>query len=193
MHTEERPYLNELFTLHSLLVSNAVLIKITRLSSPKLGYFSEIAVDPTNRHFVENRVSESMKHRWHPDHTYASETSVDSRYNAVQFITILHTALRLKWRKVNHIWESQQTPHISPSRASYGVFIVKIFEKIDLAITTPRCSKYTLIPYGLNKWKNKQYHNVTHSCNCTCLALAAWNDMMWSRSTNNVKHSRFIR
>ena len=109
MHTEERPYLNKLFTLHSLLVSNAVLIKITCLSSPKLGYFSEIAVDPANRHFVENRVSESMKHRWHPNHTYASETSVESRYNAVQFITLLHTALRLKWRKVNHIWESQQT------------------------------------------------------------------------------------
>ena len=38
------------------------------------------------------------------------------------------------------ILDSQQAPHISPSRASYGVYIVRILKKIDRVITVPRCS-----------------------------------------------------
>ena len=34
---------------------------------------------------------------------------------------------------------SQQTPHTSPSRASYGMAIVRILEKIDRVITAPHC------------------------------------------------------
>ena len=37
------------------------------------------------------------------------------------------------------ISESQQTSHISPSRASYGVSIVRILKKIDRIITAPHC------------------------------------------------------
>ena len=44
---------------------------------------------------------------------------------------ILH---RTQWQKLNQILESQQTPHISPLRASYGVSIVRILEKIDRVI-----------------------------------------------------------
>ena len=40
---------------------------------------------------------------------------------------------------MNQILESQQTPHISPSRASYGVYIVRTLEKIDHIITAPHC------------------------------------------------------
>ena len=40
---------------------------------------------------------------------------------------------------MNQILDSQQTPHISPSQASYGVSIVRILEKIDSVITAPRC------------------------------------------------------
>ena len=40
---------------------------------------------------------------------------------------------------MNQILESQQTPHTSPSRASYGVSIVRILEKIDRVITAPHC------------------------------------------------------
>ena len=36
------------------------------------------------------------------------------RYNAVQFITILHTTQRLQQRNMNQTWNSQQTPHTSP-------------------------------------------------------------------------------
>ena len=68
------------------------------------------------------------------------KSTVKCRYNAVQFITILHTTLRLQWQKVNQILKSQQTPHNSPLRASYGVPIVRILEKIYRVITAPHCT-----------------------------------------------------
>ena len=39
---------------------------------------------------------------------------------------------------LNQILKSQQKPHTSPSRASYGVSVVGIWEKIDRVITAPR-------------------------------------------------------
>ena len=44
---------------------------------------------------------------------------------------------------MNQILESQQTPHTSPSRASYGVSFVKILEKTDRVITAPHCKRKT--------------------------------------------------
>ena len=38
---------------------------------------------------------------------------------------------------MNQILESQQTPHNLLSQASYGVFIVRILEKIDHVIMAP--------------------------------------------------------
>ena len=61
-------------------------------------------------------------------------------YNAIQFITILHTAPWWQQQKVNQISNSQQTPHNSPLRASYGVSIMRILKKIDRIITTPHCT-----------------------------------------------------
>ena len=59
-------------------------------------------------------------------------------YNAVQLITILFTVLW--WQQnLNQTSNSQQTPHTSPSRASYGESIVRICEKIDCIITALHC------------------------------------------------------
>ena len=44
----------------------------------------------------------------------------------------------------NEVLEPQQTLHNSPSRASYGVSIVRILEKIHRAITPPHCVMYFL-------------------------------------------------
>ena len=44
-----------------------------------------------------------------------------------------------KRQKGYQISESQQTPHNSPSRASYGVSIVRILEKNDRVRTAPHC------------------------------------------------------
>ena len=41
---------------------------------------------------------------------------------------------------MNQIIASQHTHHISPSRVSYGVSVVRIFEKIDCVIMAPYCS-----------------------------------------------------
>ena len=56
-------------------------------------------------------------------------------YNAVQFGTILHVTLLWQWQNVNKILISQQPPHTSPWWASYGVSIVRIWEKIDRLVT----------------------------------------------------------
>ena len=47
------------------------------------------------------------------------DNKVKCRHNAVQFITTLHTAVWEQWHKENQISETEQTPHISPSQASY--------------------------------------------------------------------------
>ena len=39
----------------------------------------------------------------------------------------------------DQILESQETPHLSPSRLSYGVSIVRILQKIDRVITALHC------------------------------------------------------
>ena len=79
-----------------------------------------------------------------PPYVEVKQYTVKCRYNAVQFIPILHTVLRKQRQKVNKILESQQTSHISPSRASYGVSFVKIMNKIDCVITAPHCIQYNI-------------------------------------------------
>ena len=56
--------------------------------------------------------------------------TIDCRYNAVQFITILHPMLQWQQQNTNQIPNSQQTPHYSPSRASYGVSVMKLLNKL---------------------------------------------------------------
>ena len=72
-------------------------------------------------------------------HLYPSYTVECRRYNAVQFITILHRILQWQQQNIYHISNSQQTPHTSPSRASYGVSIMIILKKIDRVITASHC------------------------------------------------------
>ena len=46
---------------------------------------------------------------------------------------------------VNQVVESQQTPHISPSMASYEVYILRIWEKIDRVLTASHCNLLTSV------------------------------------------------
>ena len=71
---------------------------------------------------------------------YAFDNIVECRYNAVQFMTILFMALWWQQRNLNQTLYSQQTPQTSPSRASFGLSTVRIWEKIDRLITAPRCA-----------------------------------------------------
>ena len=65
--------------------------------------------------------------------------TVDGRYHDTHFFTILHTALRWQRQNVDQTLNSQLTRHTSPSRASYGVSVARILEKIDRVITAPHC------------------------------------------------------
>ena len=54
---------------------------------------------------------------------------------------------------MNQVLEWQQTPHTSPSRASYGVSVVRNMEKFDRDITTPHCSiRRTISTYTKLLW-----------------------------------------
>ena len=70
---------------------------------------------------------------------FKSHNTVECRCNAVNFITILPSALRWQQQKLNQTCNRQQTPHTSPTRASYGVSIVRNWETIDCFIKAPHC------------------------------------------------------
>ena len=65
--------------------------------------------------------------------------TVECRYNTVQLLMIPFMALRWQEQNLYQTSNSQQTPLGSPSRASYGVSIVRILEKIDRVLTAPHC------------------------------------------------------
>ena len=45
-------------------------------------------------------------------------------------------------QNVNKTPNSQQPPHTSPSRASYGVSVIRVWEKINRVITAPHCIRF---------------------------------------------------
>ena len=64
-------------------------------------------------------------------------------YNKVQYDTILHTKFWWMKQNINQELKLNQRHAInSPSRASYGVSIMRIWEKIDRIITTLLSDKY---------------------------------------------------
>ena len=81
--------------------------------------------------------------------------TVRCHYDAVQYnMIILHTVLHWLGQNINQRLYSQQTPHISPSRMSYGVFIVRIWEKTDGVATAPHCIWRLFCWVHLKKHKN---------------------------------------
>ena len=61
--------------------------------------------------------------------------TLECRYNAMQYNTInVHPR-----QSIDQGLHTLKKPHISPSRASYGVSIVNILEKTDRFITVPHC------------------------------------------------------
>ena len=63
--------------------------------------------------------------------------TVEYRYNAVQYDMILCTVLQWLKQNMNKRFYPQNSSHISPSRASYGVSVVRIREKTGRVITLP--------------------------------------------------------
>ena len=89
-----------------------------------------------------------------------------SRYRAVQHNMLLHMVRKwLKHSMLQRIY-SQTTPHISPSRASYGVSFMRIRVKIDRVITAPHCILESA------EYPMKYAHRfVVRWCVCMCVSL----------------------
>ena len=93
------------------------------------------------------------------------------RYNTVQFFR------RLQLQNVDQTLNSQQTPHISPSRASYGLSVVRILEKNDHVIMVPHWT-YTYT-YADNDGTNVNINPVDAMAACISrlsagMLLTAW-------------------
>ena len=100
--------------------------------------------------------------------------TVKCRYNAVQFIVIFHTALQWHQQNINLTRNSQQTPHSSPVKSSYGMSVVRKLEKIDCVITALHC-----ICQRKSAWLMNQIF-----CSCILLGfyiiLVKWNKVFWT-------------
>ena len=79
--------------------------------------------------------------------------TVDSRYIAFQYNTLLHTPHQKQWKNINPTLHSQKTHHTSPWRARYGVSTVSTMEKVTVRYrecTVNRSGLYS--PYRTDVW-----------------------------------------
>ena len=83
---------------------------------------------------------ELYRYNFSEEYSLVYLNTVDCHFNAVHFITILHTAMWWQCQNINQTLDSQKTPHTLPSRAS----CVSILEKIDRVITA---SHYNIFWY----------------------------------------------
>ena len=60
-------------------------------------------------------------------------------YDVIQYKMILHISLQWLLQNMNQGLHSQKTRHISPSRASYGVPVVRILKEINHIMSAPHC------------------------------------------------------
>ena len=66
--------------------------------------------------------------------------TIDSRYIAVMYDTIVQTVQQLQWMNFSQICTHEMSPQISPLRASYGVFFVNSTKKNDRNISRAHCT-----------------------------------------------------
>ena len=83
--------------------------------------------------------------------------TVECCYNTVQYNMVLDIALQWLKQNINQNLDSQKTSHSLPSRASYGVSIVRILEKINFLIMTPHCIWFVILwrCYNESCWINE--------------------------------------
>ena len=68
-----------------------------------------------------------------------SLSTVKCHYDRVQHIMILLKAMKWQQQNWNQVSNSQQTPHILPWRARYGLSVVRIWEKINCIVMAQYC------------------------------------------------------
>ena len=62
--------------------------------------------------------------------------TVEGRHSAIQY-NVLHAVLQRLGQNWITGWTHKGYPYTFPSQASYGVYFVRIWEKIDSVITVP--------------------------------------------------------
>ena len=65
--------------------------------------------------------------------------TIDSRYIAVIYNTIIHTKQQLQWYNLGQTMHARTTPHILPSRARYGVSFEKLLTRYACDIWKAQC------------------------------------------------------
>ena len=106
-------------------MSSVSLVTLNPWIARKLRYFFTTAVIITNN-TEKHQVLQAMK---------TMPCAVACRYNVVQHNVILHMVWQWLRKNMNQRLYSQKTPHISPSRASYGVSFVRIWMQNESVIT----------------------------------------------------------
>ena len=96
--------------------------------------------------------------------------TVECRCYAFQFITILQMALQWQHQDENQTSNSQRKLYTSPSRACYGLSIMRILKKIDRVITALHCTTFIL---SLGSWYTIE-HTFPISHATLLSALASW-------------------
>ena len=76
--------------------------------------------------------------------------TVNCRYNAVQYNTMLPTSLQCLWQSINQSLNAQNTSHTSPLTGEVWNYFVRIWEKIDRVITAPHCIVFV---WGSLSWR----------------------------------------
>ena len=112
-----------------------------------------------NQHIVNMELGETFPY------------TVECHYNAVRFIIILHAALWWQQQNLYQTLTSQQTPHASHSRVSYGVPIVRILKKTDHVITALCCI-----------WWLWSYSKISQKCQVPdwCLQFSYCSELIWA-------------
>ena len=115
---------------------------------------------------------------WHLIYRYMWFNTIDSRYIMVIYNTIIHTEQSLQWDNFGQTLHSWMTPHISPSRASYGVSFMGSLKKYHCDISRVHCieSHNGLLPSIL--WSPCQV-NITFEC--------FWYNTWFGSDTCNIK------
>ena len=96
----------------------------------------------------------------------------ECHYNAVQYTMTLNTVLQWLRPNITERFYSQKTPHISPSRVSNGVSVVRIRKKIDPVKTAPYCVSFTLSMFFMTKMSNIVQNSTLHSPHRTWILIS---------------------
>ena len=78
--------------------------------------------------------------------------TIDSRYIAVIYNTIINTGQQLQWYNFGQTLRSRTTPHTSPSRTSYGVSFVRSWNKYYRDISRAHCNGFSYTGKTTSPW-----------------------------------------